>query len=109
MNQGVCLKVYVHELQKHHGISLFEWLLEKGKELGLEGGSAIRSIAGFGRHGHMHAEHFFELGSNVPVEVTFILKKEKLEGFLVVLEEEGLDLFYSVFDIHFGSSKKNPS
>jgi len=100
----VCLKIYMHELQKHHGMVLYEWLLEKAMKLGIEGGSAFRAIAGYGRHGHMHSEHFFELGSNVPVECTFVLDREKLEGLLQCLKEEKLELFYMVFDVELGAT-----
>ena len=61
--KGICLKFYTYELQKHQGVLLFEWLLEFAKKNGIRGGSAFRALAGFGRHGVMHAEHFFELAS----------------------------------------------
>jgi PII-like signaling protein len=30
-------------------------------KLGIHGGSAFKAIAGFGRHGVLHEDHFFEL------------------------------------------------
>ena len=36
-------------------------VLEQAKKQGVRGGSAFRAIAGFGRHGILHEEHFFEL------------------------------------------------
>jgi len=65
---AACLKFYVHEHRRHHGILLYEWLLERAKKLGIHGGSAFRAIAGFGRHGILHEDHFFELAGNLPVE-----------------------------------------
>ena len=49
--KGTLLRFYVHENRKHHHILLYEWLLEQAKKQGMQGGSAFRSIAGFGRHG----------------------------------------------------------
>ena len=40
--------------------------------MGVHGGSAFRAIAGFGRHGHMHEETFFELAGELAVKVEFI-------------------------------------
>ena len=66
--QGVYLKFYMQESARHHGKLTYEWLLEQARALGIQGGSAFRAIAGFGRHGHLHEEHFFELAGEVPVQ-----------------------------------------
>jgi len=50
---------------------LYEWLLEEAKSLGVHGGSAFRAIAGFGRHGRMHEDTFFELAGELAVKVEF--------------------------------------
>jgi Uncharacterized conserved protein len=50
---------------------LSEWLLEQAKQHGLGGGSVFRAIAGFGRHGVLHEEQFFELADDLPVKVEF--------------------------------------
>ncbi len=57
--RGTYLKFYVQEKRKHEHILLYEWILERAKALGVQGGSAFRAIAGFGRHGTLHEEHFF--------------------------------------------------
>ena len=49
------LRFYVHENRKHRHRLLYEWLLEEARKLGVPGGSAFRSIAGYGRHGVLHA------------------------------------------------------
>lgn len=100
--KGVCLKFYTHEFQKHHGILLYEWLLELAKKNGIHGGSAFRAIAGFGRHGIMHEEHFFELASDVPIEVTFLIKKEESELLLKLVKNENFKLFYSISETEYG-------
>lgn len=99
--KGICLRFYMHELQKHHGKLLYEWILESAKKKGIQGGSAFRAIAGYGRHGILHEEHFFELASDVPIEVTFILDAEQVEGFLSDLKRESVDLFYTVAPIEY--------
>ncbi len=101
--KGICLKFYTYEFQKHHGVLLYEWLLETAKRNGIHGGSAFRAVAGFGRHGVIHEEHFFELASDVPVKVEFIASYDTVDLFLEFLKKEKIDLFYTKSEIEFGS------
>ncbi|MES2200155.1 MAG: DUF190 domain-containing protein [Chlamydiota bacterium] len=103
--KGFSLKFYTYECQKYNGLLVHEWLLEFAKKNKVQGGSAFRAIAGYGRHGIMHEEHFLELASNVPIEVVFILTEEKTEEFLKLLEVESLDLFYTKELIEYGALK----
>ena len=100
--QGTYLKLYVQEAHRHHGILAYEWLLEEAKKLGLPGGSAFRAIAGFGRHGKLHEEHFFELAGNQPVEVGFALTDDEAQRFLAHLAGEKLRMFYIKVPLEMG-------
>ena len=92
--QGTYLRFYVHENRKHHGILLYEWLLETAKKAGIHGGSAFRAIAGYGRHGVLHEQHFFELAGDLTVEVEFLLSDEEAARFIALLEKERVRVFY---------------
>ncbi|WP_235001396.1 DUF190 domain-containing protein [Nitrosovibrio sp. Nv4] len=100
--QGIFLKFYVGEYREHHGILLFEWLLERAKRYGFNGGTAMRAIAGFGRHGILHEETFLELAADLPVEVSFVLSEDEAALFLDLLQTEGVDLFYVKFPVEYG-------
>ena len=100
--QGVHLKFYVQEKRRHHGMLAYEWLLEAAKKLGIHGGSAFRAIAGFGRHGKLHEEHFFELAGDVSVEVSFALSVEEAEKLLAHLAGEKLRMFYIKVPLEMG-------
>jgi PII-like signaling protein len=100
--KGVHLRFYTYENRKHHGLLVYEWLLEQAKTLGIHGGSAFRAIAGFGRHGRMHEQHFFELAGDVPVLVEFIVSEEQAEQFTHLLNSENLHPFYSRLAIEYG-------
>lgn len=91
---NACLKFYVTEKQHHNGTLLYEWLLEEAMNLGITGGSAFRAIAGFGRHGHLHEESFFELAGELPVQVEFVLEDALADKFLATLRPHKLNLFY---------------
>lgn len=99
---GFQLKFYMQENRKHRGILLYEWLIEKAKEMGIHGGSVFRAVAGFGRHGLIHEEHFFELAANVPVETIFILTEEECDNFFILLKNENLSIFFVKVPVEFG-------
>jgi uncharacterized protein len=100
--QGIYLKFYVQENRRHHGILAYEWLLEEARKVGIHGGSAFRAIAGFGRHGKLHEEHFFELAGDVTVEVGFALSEQEAASFLAHLTGEKLKLFYIKVPLEMG-------
>lgn len=100
--QGVYLKFYVQESRRHHGLLAYEWLLEEARKQGIHGGSAFRAIAGFGRHGKLHEEHFFELAGDVSVEVGFALTEDDAQRFLAHLAGEALEMFYIQVPLEMG-------
>ncbi|HTP46607.1 MAG TPA: DUF190 domain-containing protein [Casimicrobiaceae bacterium] len=93
--KGTILRLYVHENRTHHHISLFEWLLEQAKKLDIHGGSAFRAIAGFGRHGILHEEHFFELAADMTIAVEFVVTDDEADKLLALLRQERVSIFYA--------------
>lgn len=91
MNQ---LTFYVTEKQHHAGKLTYEWLLEEARALGVHGGSAFRAIAGFGRHGRLHEDTFFELAGELAVKVEFILDDAIAEQLLQRVRAQSLEVFY---------------
>jgi uncharacterized protein len=100
---GTLLRFYVHENRKHRHIALYEWLLEQAKSLGIHGGSAFRAIAGFGRHGVLHEEHFYELAADMTVEVEFVASDDEAARMLDLVHRERLSIFYSRVQVEFGA------
>ena len=100
---GTLLRFYVHENRKHRHRLLYEWLLEEAKGLGIHGGSAFRAIAGFGRHGILHEEHFFELAGDLAIEVDFAVGDDDANRLLDLLRAERVSVFYVRMPIEFGN------
>lgn len=100
--QSVYLKFYLMEKQHHHGKLMYEWVLEHARALGLPGGSVFRAVAGFGRHGHLHEETFFELGGELPVQVEFVLDAKQAERLLATLREEKIKLPFVRYAVESG-------
>jgi PII-like signaling protein len=99
---GTFLKFYVQEHRRHHGILLYEWLLERARKMGIHGGTALRTIAGFGRHGVMHEQHFFELAGDVPIEVEFVVSDAEAESLLNLVKQEKIQVFYMRMPVEYG-------
>ena len=100
MNATV-LRVYMHEGRRFHGVLLYDWLLEQSRKLGIPGGSAFRSIAGYGRHGVLHEQQFFELAGELPVVTEFIVSDTSAEQILATLRREKIDVVYARWPAEF--------
>jgi PII-like signaling protein len=99
--QGVHLRFYTYENRRHEGRLLYDWLLELARRHGIHGGSAFRAIAGYGRHGRRHEQHFFELAGDVPVLVEFLCSAAEAEALLETLRTAGVHLFYARLSAEF--------
>jgi PII-like signaling protein len=99
---GNFLKLYVPQTAKHDGKMLSEWLLEEARSLGIPGGSAFRAVAGYGRHGRLHEEHFFELAGDLPMTVEFFAEEAAIAMLLARLQEQKISLFYVRFNAEAG-------
>ena len=102
MTDGSLLRFYVHENQRVHGRPVWEWLLEEANRLGLSGGSAFRALAGFGRHHHLHVDHFFELAGTWTIAVQFVVADDDAARLLALVGGEKLKLFYAQMPARFG-------
>ena len=89
-----CLRIYVHENLRLHGRLGYEWLLEEARRQGIAGGTAFRAIAGFGRHGVLHEDRFFELAGDLPVVVEFVVGDEEAARLIERVRAEGVHAFY---------------
>lgn len=88
------LRFYTTEKQIHEGKPLSEWLLEHARVMGIPGGSVYRAVAGYGRHGHLHQETFFELGGELPLQIEFVVDDALGDRLLHSLSGLRLQLFY---------------
>jgi len=99
---GVQLRFYVHMHARHDGLLVSEWLLELAKRRKLGGGSVFRAIAGFGRHGVLHEEAFFELADDLPVVAEFLLRESEAEALLQEVRDAGVALVYARMPARIG-------
>lgn len=100
--EGIYLRIFSTEKQKHHGKLVYEWLLEEARAMGISGGSALRAIAGYGRHKKLHEETFFELAADLPVELVFVLTEDEADRLLALAGRAGLSLVYFKSKVEWG-------
>jgi len=96
------LSFYVSEKQHHAGMPLYERILEEAKSMGISGGSAFRAVAGFGRHGKLHEETFFELAGELAMKVEFIVEGPYADKLLDVLRAQNMEIFYVRAEVQTG-------
>lgn len=94
MSATVVLKIVVLESRKHQGMPLYEWILRQLQGMGVAGATVFRGMAGFGRHGRIHADHFFELAGELPLQIESWLTADQADQFLQLLAQHQLKLPY---------------
>lgn len=101
--QGIYLKFFVHENERHHGVLLYEWLLEAARGLGISGGTALRAIACYGHHGAIRENKFVELAGSPSIEVNFVLDDDtQADALLALVGSERLRLMYVRLPVSHG-------
>lgn len=100
--KGSLLRFYTHEDRKVGGQLFYEWLLAEARRAGINGGTAFKAMAGFGRHGVMHEAKFFELAGDLTVEVEFIVTDEQAETLFAAVRKSGAPVFYARTSAEFG-------
>ena len=100
--QASCLRCYLAEKRTHHGVLLWEWLLEKANALGVRGGCAFRACGGFGRHHAVHEERFIELAGSSGMVVEFISDDKDIDRLLDVVAQQGIRLYFTRFPVRSG-------
>ena len=107
--KGMVLRLYMHESRRFRGMLLYEWLLEQVRKLGVHGGSAFRAVAGYGRHGVMHEQNFFELAGELPVVTEFIVGEPDAERILALVRKENIDLMYVCWPAEYSTTAAPPA
>ena len=91
--EGYLLRVFIGESDKQDGKPLYESIVLKAKEEGIAGATVLRGLMGFGAHSRIHTFKIERLSEDLPIIVEIVDTREKLEGFLTIIDreiEEGL-------------------
>lgn len=91
--EGVLLRIFIGEADRHEGRPLSEVIVEAARAEGLAGATAWKGFLGFGAHSRMHTARVLRLSSDLPVIIEIVDRREKVEAFLPRLDalvKEGL-------------------
>ncbi len=84
--EGHLLRIFVGESDKHGGLPVYEWLIQKAREQGLAGATVLRGLAGFGAHSRLHTAHVLRLSTDLPIVVEIVDTIDKIEAFLPTVD-----------------------
>ena len=91
--EGSLLRIFIGEDDKHEGIPLFEWIIQKARKHSLAGATVLRGLEGFGAHNRMHTAKILRLASDLPIVIEIVDAKDKIEAFIPIVDsaiEEGM-------------------
>ena len=84
--EGHLLRIFIGENDKHEGMSLYEWIVRKARELGLAGATVIRGLEGFGAKSRLHTAKILRLSTDLPIVVEIVDTRDKIEAFLPTID-----------------------
>jgi PII-like signaling protein len=92
-NEARLLRVFVGADDRRDGRPTYERILERARECGLAGATAVRGVAGFGAHSRVHTAKILRLSEDLPVMIEIIDAPDKVAAFVEELDglvDEGL-------------------
>ena len=91
--EGMLLRIFIGENDKHKGKPLYEQIVLKAREFNLAGATVLRGIMGFGADSRMHTAKLLRLSEDLPVVIELVDTEDNLNKILPFLDEvvtEGL-------------------
>ena len=85
-SEGMLLRIFIGESDRHDGRPLYEWIVEQAREAGLAGATILRGMMGYGAHSRMHSFKIERLSEDLPIVIECVDSAERLESFLQKME-----------------------
>jgi hypothetical protein len=82
---GCLLRIFLGESDKHHGMALYEWIIEQARERGIAGATAVRGTAGYGAHHRIHTAKVLRLSLDLPIVIEIADTEERIREFVDVI------------------------
>jgi len=101
---GYLLRIFVGESDRYGHHPLYEAIVLQAREHGLAGATVLRGLMGFGKHSILHTAKILRLSEDLPMVVEIVDSREKIDGFLPLLEEmisDGLVTLERVQVLHY--------
>jgi len=98
---GYTVTLITEDGKRHKGKTVWHWLLDVAKSLGIQDVTTVAGVEGMGRHGKLHSAHFFEL-TDQPIEIMMAVSEEQCDKLFALLEQEQANLFYVKTPVEYG-------
>ena len=85
--EGMLLRIFIGEADRHRGRPLYEAIVLKARELGLAGATVLRGVMGFGAHSRLHTAKVLRLSEDLPIVVEIVDTEANLQKILPWLDE----------------------
>jgi PII-like signaling protein len=92
------------------GLTLYEAVVLKAREMGLAGATVLRGPMGFGRNSHLHTAKILRLSADLPMVVEIVDAEPKVRALLDAIEPmmgSGLVTLERVQVIRYGTPAKD--
>jgi uncharacterized protein len=86
LQDGLLLRVFITDKDKHEGMLLADWIVRKARDVGISGATVLRGIEGFGTHSKIHNTRIVDLSDNLPLVVEIIDSTENIEKLLPLMD-----------------------
>ena len=108
---AVLLRIFVGEDDRHEHTPVYEAIVLKAREMHMAGATVLRGPMGYGRSSRLHTTKILRLSGDLPVIIEIVDAKDKIDGFLEVLEglmPGGLVTLEKVRVVQYGEQRNGP-
>ena len=108
---AMLLRIFVGEDDRHEHTPVYEAVVLKAREMHMAGATVLRGPMGFGQSSRLHTAKILRLSGDLPVIIEIVDAKDKIDGFLEVLEElmpSGLVTLEKVRVVQYGEQRNGP-
>jgi len=95
----VSLKIYCDNTDIHSNKPLWEYILNKAKDLKLKGATVYKAVAGIGSTNTIHRFDLLSLSNSMPLVIEIIDDKEKIDLFLDSIYIDIKDTYITISNI----------
>jgi PII-like signaling protein len=85
-SDAALLRIYIGESDRWEHKPLYEAIVLKAREMQLAGATVIRGLMGFGHSSRLHTAKLLRLSMDLPLLIEIVDSEEKLNTFLVAVE-----------------------
>ncbi|MGH9456187.1 MAG: DUF190 domain-containing protein [Thermoanaerobaculia bacterium] len=98
--EGVLLRVFIGESDRHGHQPLARAILERLREEGIAGATVLHGVAGFGAHSIIHSGHILRLSEDLPVIIEVVDARDQIERVLPLLDEMIVEGLITTENVH---------